>query len=328
MKTMFWPLVILALFAMVKTPATAQDSGAQKIPRIGLLVSGARSNPGHQKNLRAFLQGLEDLGYVEGKNIIVEYQYANRKRSAVPELAAQLVRLRVDVIVPSGPTAVGPAMKATTTIPIVMPNGGDPVGQGFVESLSRPGGIVTGMAGVAKGIRDKRMALLKETFPRASRVVVLVPDPTQRTHRAEQYIDAGKKLGVEVEPVGVSKRDEFQKAFSTIIAKHPDALFVIRNTLTLNYAEQIAEFAIGQRLPSMNEQGHFAVAGGLMAYSEDLPGNWRRAAVFVDKILKGANPATLPVEPPPLKLIINLKTAEKIGVTIPPEILLEANEVN
>ena len=280
--------------------------------------------PTHASSL---LQGLEELGYVDGKNIIIEYRYANRDRKVLPELASELVRLGVDVIVPSGPTAVGPSIKATQTIPIVMPNGGDPVGQGFVKSFSEPGGNVTGMAGVAKGIRRKRLELLKEVFTRLSRVTVLVPDPTQRTHRIEQYIEAGKRLDVEIEPVGVSKREEFAQALSLITAKQPDALIVIRNTLTLNYAEQIADFAIRQRLPSMNEQGHFAVAGGLMSYSEDLPGNWRRAAVFVDKILKGANPAILPVEPPQLELIVNLNTAEKIGVKIPPEILLEATEV-
>jgi putative ABC transport system substrate-binding protein len=150
----------------------------------------------------------------------------------LPELAAELVRLGVDVIIPSGPTAVGPVIKATKSIPIVMPNGGDPAGQGFVKSLSQPEGNVTGMAGVAKGIMRKRLELLKEVFPRVSRVVVLVPDPTQRTHRIEQYIEAGKKLGVGIEPVGVSKREEFEKAFAIVAAKRPDALIVIRNTLT------------------------------------------------------------------------------------------------
>jgi putative ABC transport system substrate-binding protein len=324
-KSAFLLLLIITVSALCVTPGTAQES--QKIARIGLLSSGTATTPGHHGTRQAFLQGLEELGYVDGKNVIIEYRYANRDRKVLPKFAAELVRLGVDVIVPSGPTAVGPAIKATETIPIVMPNGGDPVGQGFVKSFSQPGGNVTGMAGVAKGIMRKRLELLKEVFPRVSRVVVLVPDPTQRTHRIEQYIEAGKKLGVEIEPVGVSKREEFEKAFAIVAAKRPDALIVIRNTLTLNYAEQIAEFALRQRLPSMNEQGHFAVAGGLMSYSEDLPGNWRRTAVFVDKILKGSNPATLPVEPPQLELVINLKTAERIGVTIPPEILLEASEV-
>lgn len=325
MKEISSLLLIIAVSTLSGAPAAAQDP--QRIPRIGLLSSGTATTPGHQRTRQAFLEGLEELGYVDGKNVIIEYRYANRDRKVLPKLAAELVHLGVDVIVPSGPTAVGPAIKATKTIPIVMPNGGDPVGQGFVKSFSQPGGNVTGMAGVAKGIRRKRVELLKEVFPRLSRVVVLLPDPTQRTHRVEQYVEAGKRLGIEIEALGVSKRDEFEKAFSNVTAKPPDALIVIRNTLTLNYAEQIADFAIRQRLPSMNEQGHFAVAGGLMSYSEDLPGNWRRAAVFVDKILKGAIPATLPVEPPQLELIINLKTAERIGVAIPPEILLEASEV-
>lgn len=325
MKTIF-PLILLITVSALGTPqATGQE--AKKIHRIGLLSSGAPTTPGHQRTRQAFLQGLEGLGYVDGKNIIVEYRYANRKRGALPGLAAELVRLGVDVIVPSGPTVVRPAMKATKTIPIVMPNGGDPVEQGFVKSFSRPGGNVTGVAGVAKGIRHKRVELLKETFPRASRVALLVPDP-KRTERAEEYAEAGKKLGMEIDPIGVSRREEFEGAFSTIILKRPHALIVIRNTLTLNYAEQIAEFEIKNRLASMNEQGHFAVAGGLMSYSESLPAMWHRAAVFVDKILKGAKPADLPVEPPPkFEFVINLKTAEKIGVTSPPEILLEANEV-
>lgn len=269
-KSAFLLFLIITVSTLCVTPGTAQDS--RKIPRIGLLSSGTATTPGHQRTRQAFLQGLEELGYVEGKNVIIEYRYANRDLKVLPKLAAELVRLGVDVIVPSGPTAVGPAVKATESIPIVMPNGGDPVGQGFVKSFSRPGGNVTGMAGVAKGIRRKRVELLKEVFPRLSRVAVLVPDPTQRTHRVEQYVEAGKRLGVEIEAVGVSKRDEFEQVFSILAEKRPDALIVIRNTLTLNYAEQIAGFTIRQRLPSMNEQGHFAVAGALMAYSEDLPG--------------------------------------------------------
>jgi len=324
MKTFFLFLLIFTLFEG-RTAVSAQES--QKIPRIGVLAAGLATTPGHQVYRRAFLQRLEYLGYVPGKNILIEERYANSKHSALAELAAELVRSGVDVIVPDGPTALVPAMKATTTIPIVMPNGGDPLQQGFVKTLSRPGGNVTGMAGVAPGIRSKRAELLKETFPGVTRVAVLVPDPTQRKFRFQQYVAAGKRLGINFEEVGVSHRDEFEDAFSKITAMRPDALIVIRNTVTLNYAEQIADFAIRQRLPSMNAMRDFAVAGGLMAYSENLLDNWRRAAVYIDKILKGANPATLPVEPPQLELVVNLKTAKQIGVTIPPEILLEANEV-
>jgi putative ABC transport system substrate-binding protein len=193
MKTIFSLFLLITVAILCTPPAAAQES--QKIPRIGLLSSGAPTTPGHQRTRQAFLQGLEELGYVDGKNVIMEYRYANRNRKLLPKLAAELVRLGVDVIVPSGPTAVRPAMKATKTIPIVMPNGGDPVGQGFVKTLSRPGGNVTGVAGIAKEIRGKRVELLKETLPRASRVALLVPDP-KRTERAEEYAEAGKKLGM------------------------------------------------------------------------------------------------------------------------------------
>ena len=323
MKTIFSLFLLITVSALATSPATGQE--AQKIPRIGLLVSGTAL--ANKPNRDAFLQGLKELGYIDGKNLIIEHRYANGKRDLLQQFAADLVRLNVAVIVPSGPTAVRPAMKATKSIAIVMPNGGDPLARGFVKNLARPDGNVTGMAGIAQGITAKRLELIKEALSPTSRVVVLVPDQQSKV-LGEEYARAGRELGVAVDMVNAFTREEIDQAFHIISKNPPDALIIMRNTLTLGYAKQIGDFAVKIRVATMNEMEQFAKVGGLMSYAVSLTTTWHRAAVFVGKILKGAKPADLPVEPPPkFEFVINLKTADKIGVTIPPEILLEANEV-
>jgi ABC-type uncharacterized transport system substrate-binding protein len=326
MKTVVSLFLTVTLSFLWITPATGQDSA--KIPRIGLLISGSgmRPVPGLNPNYRAFLQGLEELGYVDGKNIRIERRSADGQLNRLPELAAELVRLNVAVIVPSGPTAVGPAMKATTTIPIVMPNGGNPIERGFVKNLIRPGGNVTGLAGFAEGLNQKQMELLKETSSSVRRAVVLIPHK-RRQSTGEAYREAAGALGIAVQTVDFYNPQNYDEALAKIVAMGPDALITVQNTLTLRYAGQIAEFALKNRFLFMADDRRFPEAGALMSFGVNYLANWRRAAVFVDKILKGADPGTLPIEPPALKLVINLKTANKIGVTIPPEILLEANEV-
>ncbi len=321
MNTILSALLIISVSALGTTPATPQDT--QKIPRIGLLASGSPSTIGHQRHRQALLQGLEELGYVDGKNIIIEYRYANGKLSLLPELAADLIRLKVSVIIPTSSTALLPVLEATKSIPIVEVTANPRLG--YIKSYAEPGGNVTGLSSHAEGLEAKRIEILKESFPGISRVMIL--DPPRASRTIPEYQRAAQALGIGLEPIRVRNREEFSSVFAKIEKMHPDALITIRNTLTYRYAQQIARFAVENRIPLFADDRYFVESGALMSFGVNYRANWRRAAVFVDKILKGANPATLPVEPPELELVINLKTAEKIGVTIPPEILLEANEV-
>ena len=318
-------LLSLVLIVTVLVGAGQSAEGQQvKIPRVGLLFQGP-PREGSSNSLQTFLRSLEELGYIQGKNVLIEIRYTRRKREHLLKLAAELVRLKVSVIVAAGPRVTGYVLKATKTIPIVMGGGGNPVKRGFVDSLMRPGGNVTGVATYVKGLISKRMELLKETFPQISRVTILKAGSNKT--RAKEHRDALKSLGVNVQIVPIRRSEKIGETFAKVIASRPDALVTIRGGLSIRYRKEIADFAIKKRLPSMYMEKRFVSAGGLMTYGVDYQSVWRRAAVYVDKILKGANPATLPVEPPQLVLIINLKTAKKIGVTIPPEILLEANEV-
>ncbi|MBI4523624.1 MAG: ABC transporter substrate-binding protein [Deltaproteobacteria bacterium] len=312
--------VAALLMTVLFLPLAKDAAGAQRqtqVPRIGFLGAARWSSD--------FLEGLRQLGYIEGKNIIVDYRFRKGTIEVLPELAADLVRLKVAIIVTGGPTATGAAMKATKTIPIVVVGGGDPVGRGFVESLSMPGGNVTGLSEFAKGLHGKRMELLKETFPSTSRVALI--NSRTRARYIETYQRAARSLGVNLETVDVHSLHEFERAFARITTMRPDALTTVSDTLTIRHAKQIGEFALKKRLPSIYDSRQFVTAGGLMSYGVNYKAQWRRAAFFVDKILKGANPASLPVEPPQFELVINLATARKIGRPIPPEILLEANEV-
>jgi putative tryptophan/tyrosine transport system substrate-binding protein len=315
MKTCLILLLVAAAVCSFDTSAHAQPAG--KVARIGLLQFG-------QVEGVAFLRQLKQMGYSEGRNISLEYRWADGQHDLLPTLAADLVRLRVDVIVANGPTAIAPAIKAT--IPIVMVSGGNPVSRGFVQSLSRPGGNVTGLSSDNAGVSGKRLELLKETLPFITRVALLNPEH-RRPDRIGEYNRVAAKLGISIHSFAVETSRDLEPAFVKIAMMHPDALVTVRHNLTVNHSEAIAEFAISHRLPSMHGAEEFVRAGGLMSYGLDYTASWKRAAVFVDKILKGANPGTLPVEPSPLKFAVNLNTAKRIGVAIPPEILLEANEV-
>ena len=329
MKTIFPLLLVFALLVLAEGSARGQQP--PELPRIGVLSQGAASTPRRQRDREAFEQELQKLGYVEGKTIVIEYQYG-RRPDLLSELAADLVRLKVSLVVTSTAPVAKIAMNATKTIPIVMVNGGgNPVDRGLVESLRRPGGNVTGLYGRVKGLYGKRMELLIETFPSVSRVAVLFRRSRRRPRsgkaKIREFRKVAKALGVDIRPVLIRRPNELQKGFSNIRAVPPDALITLLPGLT-RYAKQIAAFAIENRLPSMYESRLFVKQGGLMSFGLDWPATWRRAAGYVDKILKGADPATLPVEPPPrVELVINLKTARKIGVTIPPGVLMRADEV-
>ncbi len=317
MKTCLVLFLLAAAVCSVDTSADAQALG--KVARIGLLQF-------QQVEGVAFLRQLKQMGYSEGRNISLEYRWADGQHHLLPTLAADLVRLRVDVIVANGPTAIGPTIKATKTIPIVMVSGGNPISRGFVQSLSRPGDNVTGLSSDNAGVSGKRLELLKETLPFITRVALLNPEH-RSPDRIGEYNRVAAKLGIRIHSFAVETSQDLEPAMARIAVMHPDALVTVRHNLTVNHSGLITEFALKHRLPSMHGAEQIVRNGGLMSYGIDYTASWRRAAVFVDKILKGANPGNLPVEPTQLTFAINLRTAKKIGVVIPPEILLEANEV-
>lgn len=320
MKVIFsLPLLVLLI---AQECAIAQSDQA---PRIAVLMPRSPTDPIEKRDIDAFVQGFKDLGYVDGINIVIEYKGADQRANLLPGLADELNRLKVSVIVAVGTTAIDAARRATKTIPIVMISGGDPLGRGMIKSYSVPGGNVTGLYSMTDGDEGKRIELLKETFSRISRVVVLNAD--RNRSRVESYIREGSVLAVKIEVVEAFTPQELKQAFLKITALHPDALVTVRNIFTIRYAEEIVNFAFANRLPAIYASREFVEKGGLMSYGVNYTAQWRRSAFYVDKILKGANPATLPVEPPQLEMVMNLRTAKQLGVTIPPEILLEANEV-
>lgn len=298
-----------------------------KVPSIGYLVLPALDDPPSEER-QAFLQGLRELGYVEGKTIIIEYRSAGWNRELLPGLAAELVGLKVDLIVAAGLT-IQAAKDATKTIPIVMPATPDPIGAGFVGSLARPGGNVTGLSLMAPDLGGKRLELLKEAVGKVSRLAVLWNSASRssETEWKAMQPNAGA-LGIKLESRPVRNADEFLKAFSDMSVRRPDGVITILDTLTSSYSKIIADWALQARLPTMFGYGAAAEAGGLMSYAPRFPDLYRRAAYYVDRILKGTTPADLPVEQPTkFEFIINLKTAKQIGVTIPPEVLYRADKL-
>ena len=298
-----------------------------KVPRIGLLTASSPSDAAlwHQ----AFRQGLRDLGWFEGKNISIEYRYAEGKIVRLPELATDLVRLKVDVIVTTvSPDALA-AKSATTAIPIVMATAGDVVALGLVESLARPGGNITGLSQTAGQLHGKRLELLKEMVPKSSRVAVLwspLNDSAQLTWKEIQL--AARKLGVQLHALEVRSANDFDQAFEAATRARASALFIIPDPIFDTDLKRIAGLAAKSRLPSIYHLTEFAGAGGLMTYGPDRGDMFRRAATFVDKILKGTKPADLPVEQPTkFELVLNMKTAKALGLTIPPSIMVRATKV-
>jgi len=302
--------------------AEAQQAG--KVYRIGYLSRD--SAEGHKSLLAAFQQGLRELGYVEGQNITIEYRYAERKRHRRSALAAELVRLKVDIIVSGGGGALA-AKNATSTIPIVMTYSADPVKAGLVASLAHPGGNVTGLSDFHGDLVAKRLELLKEVVPSASRVAVIFnPNSSGSKHMLKDIQAVAPGLGMIVLPLPVEGADDFDRAFATIRTERPGGL--IQSVALGRHRRRIVELAAKSRLPAMYTRGQWVAAGGLMSYGSSWPDLFRRAATYVDKILKGAKPADLPVEQPTkFNLVINLKTAKQLGITIPPKILYQATKV-
>jgi putative ABC transport system substrate-binding protein len=298
-----------------------------KIPRIGYLsATGEANNPGPQ--VEAFRQGLRDLGYVEGKNILVECRYLEGKLDRVPALLAELLQLKVDVLVVTALTAIRAAKQATKTIPIVIVTTQDPVATGLVDSLARPGGNITGLTRLTHELNGKRLELLKEVIPEMSRVGILW-DASASGVGFKEYEGAANALKIQVQSLEVrGPNPDLEGAFRAAAKGRANALITVRGTVLNRYPKRIAELAIKNRLPSMSDAVIWVEAGGLMSYAANDADTFRRAAVYVDKILKGTKPADLPVEQPTkFELVINLKTAKQIGLTIPQSVLFRADKV-
>ena len=323
-KTIVVLLVGLALASV--HPAEAQQ--AKKDPRIGYLTAARLSDIAAR--VEAFRQGLRELGYVEGKNIVIEWRSAEEKLDRLPALAAELVRLKVDVIVTAGSAVTRPVKEATATIPIVMAQDIDPVGNGFVASLARPGGNITGLSTLAPEIRGKQLELLKEIVPRLSRVAVFGTSTNPGNAQALREIElVAGAFGVKLQYLEILRPKDFETAFRAAVKGRADAiLMMVGGPFTSSQRPQIAELAIKNRLPAISSGREQVEAGGLVSYGVSLPDLDRRAATYVDKILKGAKPADLPVEQPTkFEFVINLKAAKQIGLTIPPNVLARADRV-
>jgi putative tryptophan/tyrosine transport system substrate-binding protein len=311
-------LVVLVVFAL-SGPAEAQQP--KKVPRIGYM---SESNPA------AFRQGLKDLGYIEGKNILIEYRSAQGRINRISSLVAELVQLKVDVLVVSNFLALRRAKQATKTIPIVMLSAVDPVDSGIVDSLARPAGNITGIATLDREVDRKRFELLEQMVPTISRAGVFWNTETEAaTLDFRAYQSAARALKIQLLSLGLQGPDiDLEGRFQSAIWGHADALVTVRNPVTQHYAKQIANLAIKDRLPSMFEGIDFVEAGGLMSYTTNDGERFKLAAYYVDKILKGSKPADLPIEQPTkFEFVINLKTAKEIGLTIPPNVLARADKV-
>src|SRR5262245_27615927 len=310
-------IFVLALSALLCVSAEAQQPA---IPRIGYLVSDSGS---YSTRTDAFRQGLRELGYIEGQNIVIEYRFAEGKLDQLPGIAAELVQHKVAVIVTGGGPPTRAAKNATNSIPIIMINIGDPVALGFVASLAKPGANITGLSGVQTLLGGKRLELLKEIITQLSRVTVLVNRevPGYATQMKEVEI-AAQAFGLQLQGLEVRKAKDLENVFTKIISGRASALMSLQNPTFTSLQEQIAELAIKNRLPTIYGDARFPESRGLMSYGASATAQYRRAATYVDKILKGAKPADLPVEQPmKFEFVINLKTAKQIGLTIPPNVL-------
>ncbi|HEY7321400.1 MAG TPA: ABC transporter substrate-binding protein [Candidatus Binatia bacterium] len=326
MKRNVYGLTLCTLLFALSYSASAQQP--KKIPRIGVLSAFSPSS--ELSRLEAFRQGLRELGYIEGQNIVIEYRYGEGNRDRARELAAELERLKVDLIVAAGGSGLARVAKETTkTIPIIMTGGSDPIGAGLVASLARPGGNITGLTAITAELAGKRLELLKETLPRLTRVGVLWNPMDQGSDQGLKEIEiAAPTLGLEVRSLQVRNPSNFESAFKAAIAGQSRALQVLPSGLVNSQHNRIVEFATKSRLPTMFAGAAQVEAGGLMSYGPNAPDLYRRAATYVDKILKGAKPSDLPVEQPTkFELVINLKTAKQIGITIPPNVLARADKV-
>lgn len=318
--------LLTIVFTLTLCGARAEAQQPRKIPTIGFMRSGDSTDP----EVEAFRQGLRELGYVEGKNINIEFRNTEGNTERFSGVAAELVRLKVDIIVAAGGSAVVLAVKpATDSIPIVMTNPGDPVAIGVVASLARPGGNVTGLTSSSTDLSGKRVELLKEAVPKLSRVAVLWnPDLAGNVRNFKETEVAGQSVGLKLLSLELRTASELDNALQSAIKDRAGALIIIRGPAYTSTGEKIFDFAAKNRLATMFPERSFVESGGLMSYAPNIADNFRRAATYVDKILKGAKPADLPVEQPKkFELVINLTTAKQIGLTIPPNVLARADRV-
>ena len=317
-SSLVWLIVCAMLFALYPF---AEAQQAAKIPRIGFMKDNADA-----RRAEAFLQALRDLGYIEGKSILVEQRYFT-ERGQVPALVAELVHLKVDLLVVTAQPTIRAAKQATKTIPIVMVTTQDPVAVGFIDNLARPGGNITGMTTLQRELSGKRLELLKDVLPGITRVAVLMK--ASSIDDFKMYEAPARALNIQLHSLGVrGPNPDFEIAFRAAAKARTNALITVSNVALNAYAKQIADLAIKNRLPAMSERSDYVNAGGLISYSADEAASYRRAASYVDRILKGAKPAELPVEQPTeFELVINLKTAKQIGLTIPPNVLARADRV-
>ena len=318
-----------ATLSLLAAPLAAEAQPAGKVPRIGFLVAASASDSAYARWIETFRQGLRDLGYVEGRNIVIEYRYAGEKYERLPGLAAELVRLKVDVIVSHGTPGPLAAKQVTSAIPIVMTSAGDPVASGLVSSLARPGGNVTGLSLMVPELGGKRLQLLKEILPGLSRVAVLWNAANPYASLVVREMEAtATTLGVQLQSLVVRGPDDFEGALAAATTGRAGALTAVEDPLTVTKRTQIVDFAAKSRLPAIYGVKEFVDAGGLMSYGVHFADLYRRAAPYVDKILKGAKPADLPVQQPTkFEFVINLKTAKALGLTIPQSVLQRADEV-
>ena len=321
-------IVTLALTVLVAALVAAAQKPA-KVPRIGVLSPGVPPAAPDWPQRSPLQQGLRELGWVEGQTLVIEYRWAEGHLERLPALAADFVQLPVDVIVAGGNAAIAAAQQATPTIPIVMFDGNDPVGAQFIASMARPGGNITGTVDAGPAMAGKLLEVLTEAVPQARRVAVLF-NPTHPGIRAygQESLVAEQALGVTLQPVEVRQPSDIEPAFRHLRRERPDALYVVGNPVVALHRQAIVDFASRHRLPAIYTGRPFVDAGGLMSYGPSLRDMAHRTAVFVDKILKGAQPADLPVEQPTkFELVINLKTAQALGITLPPHLLVLADEV-
>jgi putative ABC transport system substrate-binding protein len=314
--------VVLAAVAVI-----AEAQQPTRVLRIGCVFGASASSVAARTE--AFRQGLRELGYVEGKNIVIEYRYAEGKVDRLPALAAELVRLKVDVIITSGPPVTRAAKEVTSTIPIVMANEADPVGSGVIASLARPGGNITGLSQLSPELTGKRLELLKEVVPKLGRVAVLGTSTSPSTAPSLKEAElAARAFGVKLQFLDVLGPKDIETAFQAAGKGRSEAVLTLGSPVLNAQRKQIVDLALKSRLPAIYPQTEYTEAGGLMYYGTNTPDLFRRAATYVDKILKGAKPADLPVEQPTkFEFVINLKAAKQIGLTIPPNVLVRADRV-
>jgi putative tryptophan/tyrosine transport system substrate-binding protein len=317
----------LALFLLAPLGVEAQQTG--KMHRIGYLSGGTPSSARTSALVEAFRDGLRELGYVEGRNLTIEWRFSEGRGEQFPALANELSQLKVEAIVTTGGPATRAAKQATNTIPIVMAFSGDPVGTGLVASIARPGGNLTGLSFMSPELSAKRLELLREAFPKVTRVATLWnPDDPVYALELQRTEAAARGLGISLQPIEVRGVADFEAAFASMARHRADALIVFAHTLTILNQRRLVELANRDRLPTMYGLREFVTGGGLIAYGPSLSALYRRAAFYVDRIFKGAKPADLPVEQPTkFELLINLKTAKALGLTIPPSLLLRADHV-